>query len=255
MALTTLETVALGTVAGGTVYLGLPVARFSVSNRTTHILNGGAIGVLLFLLVDILHGALEPVEEAIEVTAETGTLHVALPLALLIGFTGSIVGLAWFNDRYVGSQSNPQTTALMVAVGIGFHNFSEGLAIGQSAATGAISLAAVLIIGFALHNVTEGFGIAAPLTNTESSAFQLVTLGLIAGGPTFLGTIIGQSWTSPAASVLFLALAGGALIYVIQELFCIDRRGLARSVLFSAVAAGFLVGFATELAVYLSMGG
>ena len=41
------------------------------------------------------------------------------------------------------------------------------LAIGGSAASGATSLALVLVIGFALHNATEGFGIAAPLTSGE----------------------------------------------------------------------------------------
>ncbi|GGL71659.1 hypothetical protein GCM10009039_32140 [Halocalculus aciditolerans] len=192
-------------------------------------------------------------EKAIETTTKTGAVHLALPLALVLGFTVSLVGLAWFSDHYVSSQPGAQMTALMVAIGIGLHNFSEGLAIGQSAATGAISLAVVLLIGFALHNITEGFGIAAPLTNTQTSTRRLAGLGLIAGGPTFLGTIVGESWTSPVASVLFLALAGGALIYVIQELFAIDHSAVTRSALFSSVAAGFLIGFTTELAVHLSM--
>src|SRR5215472_368972 len=64
---------------------------------------------------------------------------------------------------------SPQTLSLIIAAGIGFHNFSEGLAIGQSAATGALQLATVLIIGFALHNMTEGFGIAGPLTGKRVS--------------------------------------------------------------------------------------
>ncbi len=255
MALTAVETVALGTIAGGTVYFGLPVARLSVSNRVTHLLNGGAIGVLLFLLVDILHGALEPVEKAMEATAETGTPHLLLPLALVCGFSVSLIGLAWFNDRYTSAQSSTRATALMIAIGIGFHNFSEGLAIGQSAATGAVSLAAVLIAGFALHNVTEGFGIAAPLADTEIPSLHLAGLGLVAGGPTFLGTIIGETWTSSVTSVLFLALAGGALVYVVQELFGIRRSGISRTAMFSAITAGFLISFGTELAVHLSMGG
>ena len=254
MALTTVETVALGTVAGGTIYLGLPTARFSVSDRTTHLLNGGAIGVLLLLLVDILHGALEPVEGAVEAATESGALHLALPIALVLGFALGLVGLAWFGDRYVSGGATGRTTATMVAVGIGLHNFSEGLAIGQSAATGAVSLAAVLVAGFALHNVTEGFGIAAPMTDAEPSWRYLAGLGLIAGGPTFVGTVLGRTWTSPLASVLFLSLAGGALVYVVQELFGVERAGVTRAALFSAVTAGFLVAFATELVVKLSMG-
>jgi len=250
---TPLETVVLGTVAGGTVFFGLPVARLSVSDRTTHLLNGGAIGVLFFLLVDILHGALEPVEKAVESTAETGALHLALPAALVLGFAAGLVGLAWFNDRFVRSRSTARMAALMVAVGIGLHNFSEGLAIGQSAATGAISLATLLIVGFALHNVTEGFSIAAPLSSAETSTAYLAGLGLVAGGPTFAGTVVGEVWTSPLTFVLFLALAGGALVYVVQELLGIDRPGVSKTAMFSAVTVGFVVSFGTDLVVSVAM--
>lgn len=252
MALTTVETVALGTVAGGTVYLGLPVARFPVSNRTTHLLSGGAIGVLLFLIVDVLHGALEPVESALSAPAP-GASSALLAVALVIGFGVGLVGLTRFNERYVGGQTSTRATAAMVAVGIGFHNFSEGLAIGQSAASGAVSLAVVLIVGFALHNVTEGFGIAAPLSNTDTTTRYLAGLGLVAGGPTFLGTVIGEAWSSPVASVLFLSLAGGALVYVVQQLLGVDRPGVPDSAMFSALTVGFLAAFATEVVVHASM--
>src|SRR5208283_4411376 len=101
-------------------------------------------------------------------------------------------------------------------IGIGAHNFSEGLAIGQSYASGAIGLALILIIGFAAHNATEGFGIAGPLTGLSkrpSLRFLAVT-GLVGGGPTFLGTVLGSLWSSTLVYILFLAIAGGALIYV-----------------------------------------
>ena len=95
--------------------------------------------------------------------------------------------------------------ALMIAVGIGLHNFSEGLAIGQSAASGEISLALLLIIGFGLHNATEGFGIVAPLPSGKDRPGWgfLALLGLIGGGPTFVGTIIGQAVVSDILSVGF----------------------------------------------------
>src|SRR5204862_6084464 len=88
--------------------------------------------------------------------------------------------------------------ALFIAVGIGLHNFSEGLAIGQSAAKDEISLALLLIIGFGLHNATEGFGIVAPMAaeGERASVAFLVVLGLIGGGPTFLGTIVGNSFVN-----------------------------------------------------------
>src|SRR5262249_52712351 len=102
--------------------------------------------------------------------------------------------------------------ALLIATGIGIHNFGEGLAIGQSAATGEIALALVLIIGFGLHNATEGFGIVGPMSSEpELPSWRfLALLGLIGGGPTFLGTVIGFSWVSTALEVLFFALAAGS---------------------------------------------
>ena len=112
-----------------------------------------------------------------------------------------------------------------IATGIGLHNFSEGLAIGQSAASDEISLAIVLVIGFALHNATEGFGICAPLSGDAelpSWAF-LALLGLIGGGPTFVGTALGQAWVSEALSVAFLALAAGSILYVVIELLNVLR--------------------------------
>lgn len=252
--MTPLQTTLLGAIAGFTIYLGLPVAKLPVSTRTKNLLNGGAIGILLFLLVEILHGALEPVEETVEEAfGEGATLHGGLLLALVVGLVIGLVGLAWFNDRYVSTQSEGRKTAIMIAAGIGFHNFSEGLAIGQTAATGAISLALLLIVGFALHNITEGFGIAAPLVDSNVSIAFLGGLGLLAGGPTFIGTIIGQWWVSEVASVFFLALASGALIYVIQELFRVRRSNLSGTAMFGAVTFGLLIGFATELVVVIGM--
>ena len=99
--------------------------------------------------------------------------------------------------------------ALLIATGIGLHNFGEGLAIGQSAAAGEVSLALVLIIGFGLHNATEGFGIVGPMSGEAElpSWGFLGLMGLIGGGPTFLGTLIGQAWVSPALEIVFFAVA------------------------------------------------
>ena len=114
----------------------------------------------------------------------------------------------------------------MIATGIGLHNFSEGLAIGQSAAAGDISLALVLVIGFGLHNATEGFGIVGPFSGTQErpSWGFLALVGLIGGGPTFFGTLLGQAWVSEALSIAFLALAAGSILYVVIELLGVCRE-------------------------------
>src|SRR6185312_15596043 len=109
----------------------------------------------------------------------------------------------------VRALSPAQSLSLMIATGIGLHNFSEGLAIGQSGASGEISLALMLIIGFGLHNATEGFGIVGPMSGESErpSWGFLGLLGLIGGGPTFLGTVVGSAWVNEAISIAFFAVA------------------------------------------------
>jgi ZIP family zinc transporter len=131
---------------------------------------------------------------------------------------------------------------------MGLHNFSEGLAIGQASRSGALSLAAILIIGFGLHNMTEGFGIAAPLTAGPRPSWRFLALaGLIGGGPTFLGTVIGYSFQSEPIFVLCLALAAGSIFYVIVELLAVARRLKLRELAMWGVLVGFMAGYLTDL--------
>jgi len=138
--------------------------------------------------------------------------------------------------------------AVLIATGIGIHNFGEGLAIGQSAGAGEISLALALIIGFGLHNATEGFGIVGPMASegTRPSWRFLGLLGLIGGGPTFVGTVVGQAWVSEALAVTFFAVAAGSILYVVQELFHVNRK-LGYPILTTwMLLAGLFLGYATD---------
>jgi ZIP family zinc transporter len=148
-----------------------------------------------------------------------------------------------------GGALSPQTLALIIATGIGLHNFSEGLAIGQSAATGALALATVLIIGFGLHNMTEGFGIAGPLTGQPVKWSFILLLGLIAGGPTFLGTVVGMQFHSPQVFIFFLALAAGAILFVVAELLGVAKRFKAQEIVMWGLLAGFMLGYLTDLII------
>lgn len=251
-----ITTIILGAIAGLTIFFGLPFAAMKhVPTRGIAFLNAVAIGVLFFLLYDILKQATDPVETALAATqvgvspAPFATLVTTYIIGLAVGLVGLVIISRFALERYrTGGEISPMALATTIALGIGSHNFSEGLAIGQSAATGAVQLAVVLIIGFGLHNMTEGFGIAAPLAGRAPTGFwQIIRLGLIGGAPTFFGTIIGYRFTSPILSVAFLTLAAGAIMWVIGEMTSAGRRIGHKELAAVGVLAGFILGFGTDL--------
>jgi ZIP family zinc transporter len=268
------ELLLLGLVAGVTIFLGLPIGRVSRrSDGLVLVLNAVTIGILVFLLWDVLSHAVEPVEVALTASA-TGRaswggfvgLAAIFVAALAAGLLGLVAYDRWMESRPRAAGSDDSAgnratllrlhdpasrMALLIAVGIGLHNFSEGLAIGQSAAGGEIQLAAVLVVGFGLHNATEGFGITAPLARSghRPSWGQLAVLGVIGGGPTIVGTLLGSIFVNDAVSVLFLALAAGSILYVIVQLVGVALK-LGRGYrLFAGILAGSLGGFATDFVV------
>src|SRR6266550_4904802 len=250
--------VLLGAIAGATIFLGLPVARLrGLPKAVQGFLNAFATGILVFLLWDILSHAGTPVEQAL--TAARAEARIG-PFALLVavfavGIGAGLLGLVYFNRalfgrlRHDAHTPSPQSLSLAIATGLGLHNLSEGLAIGQSAHTGAIAFAGVLVVGFALHNVTEGFGIAAPMTTDPKPASWgfLALTGLIGGGPTFVGTWIGYLASSEYLNVAFLAIAAGALLYVLNELFHLGRRLCSPPQFAWGLLFGFLTAYATDL--------
>lgn len=166
-----------------------------------------------------------------------------------VGAVGTATGVAIVAATEVESRAGARRLALTIAIGIGLHNFAEGLAIGTAAAQGELAFAVLLIIGFGLHNATEGFGIVAPLSGTRPSWGYLALLGLIGGGPTFLGTVIGQSFSSSIVSIAFLGLAAGSILYVIIELLAVARRTGMKTLVAWCIFAGIIAGFATDAIV------
>ena len=140
-------------------------------------------------------------------------------------------------------------SGLFIAAAIGLHNFAEGLAIGVSAGTGEIALATVLVIGFALHNATEGFGIIGPLGNVQPSWRWLGLAGLIAGLPVVIGASIGYSVDSEALEIAFFGLAGGAILFVIGEVWHGVRRYGHKELGLLMLAAGFSAGILTDFVI------
>ena len=276
-------TAGLGALAGLTIFLGLPIGRLSRPRpRLVAFLNAAAVGVLLFLFYDVIKNASETIEGALGESRARGIGYgLLLAAGLAVGMLGLVVferlglrrgrrahgpgamaagalGAAALPEAPARARREPLApayrTALLIATGIGLHNLSEGLAIGQSAAGGVYRLLYVLVIGFGLHNATEGFGITAPLVGKRPSWRFLGLAGLIGGGPTFAGTLIGWQFTSGAVSVLFLALAAGAIAYVIGELQHAGRKLGAHDVAMAGMLLGFLAGYATDLLLAVAGG-
>ncbi|HVU73459.1 MAG TPA: ZIP family metal transporter [Mycobacteriales bacterium] len=283
------KTLLLGLIAGITIVLGLPVGRLRrPAPALSALLNAIAVGVLLFLVWDVLSAGWEPVDAALgAVHDHTGGLApvfgygalfvggLAVGLLSLVAYERWMANATRKRPRFgpgamtVGELDRPsvmrrvtatdgQRLALLIAVGIGLHNFAEGLAIGQAAARSEIALAVLLVIGFGLHNATEGFGIVAPLAAEAASADgpverpswgRLLGLAAIGGGPTFLGTWVGHGFTSDALSVIFLTLAAGSIIYVIVQLLGVASKLKRPDLLAYGMLIGLVAGFATDAVV------
>jgi ZIP family zinc transporter len=267
----------LGAIAGATIFLGLPVGRMQGLGANTRTgLSALATGILIFLFWDVVSGAVDPIETSLN--AHHWGTFAELSVLGAAGFIAGLMSLVYY-DAWMKSRADRRSSTLvgpgaaavdefverrrldltnpairlafLIAIGIGVHNFGEGLAIGQAAAASEIGLAVTLIIGFGLHNATEGFGICGPMSGAGMvpSWKLLGLLGLIGGGPTFLGTVVGQAWASDAVSVLFFAVAGGSILYVVRELFAVNRRYGHPVLVTWLLVAGILLGFATDFVV------
>jgi ZIP family zinc transporter len=274
--MSTAEILILGAIAGFTIYLGLPLGRVRNAHpRLRAALSSLAAGILVFLLWDVLVHGVEPVEEALEEAAGGGGSWLefaGLGSLLAAGVVAGLMSLVYY-DRWLGRRRRSDLVgpgaaavdeyvarswiealtpgrrlALLIATGIGLHNFGEGLAIGQSGAAGEITLAVALIIGFGLHNTTEAFGIVGPMSAEDARPGWgfLALLGFIGGAPTFFGTLVGQAWVSEALSVAFFAVAAGSILYVVQELFNVNRKFGFPILVTWMLLLGLFLGFGTD---------
>jgi len=226
--------------------LWLPFIK-KISKQKYHFFLALTAGLLLFLAID-------SIEESIEVSNENlansfnGTLLVATVTVL------SFLALYYLGNKIVSKAdslnfSKPVAIGLMISIGIGLHNFGEGLAIGAAVGIGSIAFSTFLIVGFALHNTTEGIAIAAPMSRGKLMLGKLAIMGMIAGTPAIFGAWIGGFAYSPFTSVIFLAIGAGAIFQVILVLMKWIQKENDGNLSTLSVVSGFAIGM---LVMYLT---
>ena len=219
--------------------LWLPFIK-KISKQKYHFFLALTAGLLLFLAID-------SIEEAVAVSNENlaasfnGTLLVSTVTVL------SFLALYYSGNKLVKKADSskftkPVAIALMVSVGIGLHNFGEGLAIGAAVGMGSIAFSTFLIVGFALHNTTEGLAIAAPMSRGKMMLGKLAAMGMIAGSPAIFGAWVGGFVYSPFTSVVFLAIGAGAIFQVIFIILKWIQDESEQKLSGFAVIFGFAVG-------------
>ena len=226
--------------------LWLPFIK-KISKQKYHFFLALTAGLLLFLAID-------SIEESIEVSNENlansfnGTLLVSTVVVL------SFLTLYYLGNKIVAKAdslnfSKPVAIGLMISIGIGLHNFGEGLAIGAAVGIGSIAFSTFLIVGFALHNTTEGIAIAAPMSRGKLMLGKLAIMGMIAGTPAIFGAWIGGFAYSPFTSVIFLAIGAGAIFQVILVLMKWIQKENDGNLSTLSVVSGFAIGM---LVMYLT---
>jgi len=240
------ETVALSAVIGLSIFLSLPVVLYrKASARSLAFLSSVAIGILVFLVADVFSD--------VNVSTSAGS-NLALDTAFIFGLSFAFL-LLYFMENKSRKKTimSPARVSLIIALGIGFQNLTEGLVFGANYSTGLIAISAVIFVGYILQNVTEGFPIASPfLSHGERNPMLLSGFFLIGGIPTIIGGMIGFYYNVSTFNVLFDGVAIGSILYIlipmlIGRIKSVQSNASGHELTYIGIFVGFLVGFVVNI--------
>ena len=237
-------------IIGFAIFLSLPIVmRKKTSDRTTKLLNAIAIGILVFLMCDIFSNAVPSLYTgSLDGYGANLAMSGLFAVALAIGF----FMLYYFENRSVRGMT-PALASLMIAVGIGLQNLTEGLVFGALSQTlGLFSgVALVVLVGFVLQNITEGFPIAAPFLGERKPEIGLMLLLFLVGGvPTVVGSVAGFYYSSSTLDIVFYGLALGSILYVMLPMtknLLTGMDHIMKRVVYAGIFIGFILGFLVNL--------
>ena len=230
--------------------LWMPFIR-KISKNKYYFFMALTCGLLLFLGIDAI-------EESFEIASDHLSNSFNSPLLIITTTILSFLGLYYAAEKLTSKAdalkiSKPIAIGLMISIGIGLHNFGEGLAIGASIGLGSIAFSTFLIVGFTLHNTTEGLAIAAPLSRERKIVGKLVAFGLLAGVPAIFGSWVGGFAFSPIFAVIFLSIGAGAIfqvIVVILKWIHLDgKNNLTSGFVIAGFSTGMLIMYFTSIVI------
>jgi len=236
-------------IMGLSIFISLPVVlRRRTDVRYTVLLNAVAIGILVFLLGDIFSNVAPVLSNGTLYGFGTSMLN---DFVFAASFSGGFLVLYLFEARSK-SGLTPTLTALIIALGIGFQNLTEGLVFG--ALGGSFGLASgaalVVLIGFLFQNITEGFPIASPFLGMDEKRMGLMSALFFVGGiPTILGGAVGFYYNLPYFSIMFDGLAVGSILYVLVPMFksIFKQSAAMQKLVYLGLFLGFIIGFVVNL--------
>ncbi len=239
----------LSLTAGLLVFLGIDAVLESneiISENVAAIFNGQVL-IVMVVIVSFL---------VLLYTSETLTQRAAKKSVSANYSTSSLSSSASTTSQQQ-ELIKPLAISLMIAIGIGLHNFGEGLAISAAVLLGKAALGTFLIVGFTLHNTTEGLAIVAPVAKSGQVMIRkLIVMGFIAGAPTIAGAWIGGFVYSPLAAIIFLSVGAGAIFQVVYSIASWishtssqNRKTLINTPTIAGFAIGMLIMYTTGLLI------